>query len=121
MPQIGSTLCTFLRGTPPAQKQRVELWEVPGVDGYGAQLTGRGDAPFRLQAVLLSNASGCRTWGAALMALQGQVVSLTNDLGFTASGCLITRVSPLQVTTAWQPGTAITHRGEIEIEGVVVG
>jgi len=119
MAQIGGVGCTFVRGHCPAKKMRLALWQVPGIDGFGAQRMGYGDSHFQVVAVLYSNAIGLQLWKQSLENLQGTIVSITNDLGITSAGCLIAHVGPLQSMAARAPG-GITHRGEIIIEGVVV-
>lgn len=118
MAQIGTVVCTFVRGHCPRPKMRLMLWTVPGVDGYGAQAVGYNDAPFEVAAVLYSNAVGLEAWKNAMEGLQGTIVSIVNDLGVTRPGCLITKVSPMR-SMAVRAAGGITQRGEIVIEGVV--
>ena len=119
MARIGTVLCTFVRGHCPAPKMRLELWRIPGLDGYGAQALGLNDSPFQITAVLFSDASGLGQWKAALEALQGSIVTITNDLGASFQRCLITKLSNMTSTAALAAG-GITQRGEIQIEGVVL-
>ena len=118
MAQIGSVNCTFVRGSPPTPKMRMELWRVPGVNGYGAQALGLSEAEFKIIAVFYSNAAGVENWKNSLEELQGQIVTIINDLGATFVNCLLTKVGNMKNTAAVVAG-GITQRGEIEIEGVV--
>lgn len=117
MAQIGNILCTFVRGNPPAAKNRMNLWQVPGVAGYGAQIVGT-DGAFGVVAVLFSNAAGIELWKTAIEALPGTIVTIVNDLGVSTPRCLVAKVSPLRVQAARAAG-GITQRGEFTIEGVV--
>ena len=118
MASIGGVTCTFVRGSPPAPKQRVMLWRVAGIDGYGAQRMGLNDSPFEVTAVIYTNAVGLQIWKTALENLQGTIVSITNDLGVSFTRCLVTGVSPMQSMAALAAG-GITQRGEITVVGVV--
>jgi hypothetical protein len=119
MASIGGVTCTFVRGHPPYPKERVLLWTAPGIDGVGAQQVGRNDAEFQVQAVLYSSAPGILAWKLAIEALQGTLVTIVNDLGIAFTRCLIAKVSNMRSQAAKVPGTTITQRGEIIIEGVV--
>jgi len=118
MASIGGVTCTFVRGHPPTPKQHVVLWRVPGIDGYGAQRMGLHDSPFEVVAVLYTNAAGLALWKTSMEALQGTLVSITNDLGISSTRCLITNVSPMRSMAALAAG-GITQRGEITVTGVV--
>lgn len=119
MAQIGGITCTFVRGNCPTPKMRIDLWRVPGLDGYGAQALGLNDSPFEVTAVLYSNAAGIDLWKESIEALQGSIVGLTNDLGVTFLNCLITKVGNMRSSAALAAG-GITQRGEIAVEGVVL-
>jgi len=119
MAYVGSVLCTFVRGNCPSPKMRLEVWTVPGVNGYGAASMGRNDSPFEVVAVLFSNAVGVQLWKTQMESLQGTIVSITNDLGVTTANCLITKVGNMHSMAALAPG-GITQRGEIPVSGVVL-
>lgn len=119
MAQIGGVLCTFVRGNCPNPKMRIELWRVPGLDGYGAQALGLNDSPFEVTAILYSNKAGVELWKDSIEGLQGSIVSITNDLGSTTQNCLILKISNMRPMAAIAAG-GITTRGEIIVEGVVL-
>jgi hypothetical protein len=118
MASIGAVLCTFVRGHAPRVKTRLELWRVPGLNGYGALVLGQNDSEFEFTAVCYSSAMGVLDWKLQIEALQGQIVSIINDLGITYSNCLITKLGNLRSAAALAPG-GITQRGEMQIGGVV--
>jgi hypothetical protein len=117
MPSIGGIACTFVRGDAPLPKQRVMLWHVPGIDGYGAQRMGLGDSEFQFRCIAYGTVSAVGAWAIAVQALQGQLVTIVNDWGTSYPRCLICRASPPRYTTA-KIGTT-QARGEIIVEGVV--
>ena len=118
MASIGLVSCTFVKGTIPLLKMRVETWQVPGVDGYGAQLVGYGNAEFSVRAIGYGMFSVINSWAASLESLQGTVVTIVDDWGATSPYCLITRVHTPEFRAAW--GTHGDCRGEVRIEGVRV-
>jgi len=120
MASIGAVSCDLLSGEPPALKQRSEIWNVPGIDGYGVQVLGTGDAPFALRAVYFGTIAAVSAWAVALQALQGTVATVVNDAGVIYTRCFLASVGPLRRSAARRPGTAVASRGEIEIEGVRV-
>lgn len=120
MAAIGAITCSHVKGEVPPQAERAEVWQVAGIAGYGVLLLGKGDSEFRLTAVLYSSAAGTKTWEASLKALQGTIVSITTDYGTIHANCFLARVGTMRRQAAYHPGTAITQRGEIEIEGIVV-
>lgn len=116
MASVGGLACSIVRGNLTAKKIRTNVWEVAGINGYGAQQAGYGDSPFRVTAVLYSTAAGVQTWANLLAAMQGSVVTIINDWGNTFTGCLLVRVSEPQKTPAVGAGGC---RGEVILEGVV--
>jgi hypothetical protein len=121
MASIGYVTCTFVRGNPPRLKQRTKIWQTAGVDGYGARHLGASEAPWQLVTVLYSTAEGLLAWKNALESLQGQVVTIINDLGLSFTQCLIVGLSEMKSEAAVVPGETITQRGEIAVAGVTVG
>jgi len=116
---IGAISCTFVRGCLPPLRAEADVWRVAGIDGYGIHLLGDGDAAGRLLVSLLSNDAGVDTWAAFLHALQGEIVTVVNDHGDTTTNVFLAAVGNLRKSAAYQPGGAVTTRGEIEIEAIV--
>ena len=113
---IGGVGCDMLKGDLPALKTRLEVWQVPGLDGYGAIDLGLGDARGEVRAIKHDTPAAVYAWVAAIEALQGTVVNMIMDWGITYTQVLIERVSAPQVTAAIGYGGA---RGEIAIQGVI--
>ena len=110
-------LCTFLHGQPPERlKERVSTWGLPGLDGYGAQRMGLGNAPFAFVAVLYGTEAAIDTWIIRIASIQAQIVSVRDDWNKPHFKLLVTRVEEPQKTPA------ISHlgtvRGEVQISGV---
>jgi hypothetical protein len=110
---IGTVACDFLHGVLPGLKARVQTWSVPGVNGYGAQLLGLGDSDFQLIAVRYGNLSTVGQWEAAIEALQGAVVAISDEFGWHHPRCLIERVQDPLVVAAWPKGV----RCQVQIYG----
>lgn len=120
MPSAGSVTCDLLSGPAPELRERVETWQVPGIDGYGAQKLGKGDAEYTFRAVLFGTAADIDAWYVTVQALQGTIVTVTDDWATAAGTILVTKVSQLRKTTAKgvKGGVAFQARGEVLIEGV---
>ena len=104
----------------PTPKMRSEVWQVPGINGYGLALLGVGDSAFTLQAILYGTLAECGSWAASIQALQSAIVAVTNDLGQTYSQVFLIKTETPIVQPRRKPGTTITHRAEIEIKAILV-
>lgn len=120
MAGIGGVSCDMVKGNARGLKQRVEVWQLPGIDGYGAHKVGQGDAEFSFLGIKYDTAANVQSWVAAIEALQGTVVSIVDDWGVTFTPCLIVSVGRPRRMAAVRPGSSYTCRGEIEVLGVVV-
>lgn len=112
MAAVGSVTCTFVRGVSPSLRSRVDTWQLPGIDGYGVQLLGRGDTEWMFEAVLYDDEGDVSTWYTQLEALQGTIVTVVDDWGDSYTNILLVRVSQLDKTIAVPNGA----RGEVRIE-----
>lgn len=116
MAAVGGVTCDYVSGGRGGLKTRGEVWDVPGVDGFGARTLGQGKSSFRYTLKRIAAEASVLTWGASIEALQMTVVSITDDWGDAVSNCLITAVSPL-VKSAEIPNGCI---GVMVIEGVIL-
>ena len=120
MSSVAGVNCTMVHdrdGTiPSVVRELSESWHVPGLDGIGLQLVGRGDAEFSVEAVLYSNDAGVDLWAASLYALQGTIGSIVDDHGDTYTYCFIRSVANVVKTVAMMSG-GITTRGAVQISG----
>src|SRR5579864_706975 len=93
---IGGINVDIMRGLPALLRLRTETWVVPGLDGYGAQTLGKGDAEFDLATILYvtgaTPSDDANTHIAACLALQGTVISLTDDRNDVYTGILVVKV-----------------------------
>lgn len=98
MATIGGISVDILKGLPLLKKERVETWVVPGLDGYGAQTLGQGDSEYDLVSVLYIVGANpnddANTHIDACTALQGTVISLTDDWGDGYTKVLVVKVDP---------------------------
>jgi hypothetical protein len=104
---IGGVSCTFLKGAKASLKTRVAVWEVPGLDGYGVMTLGKGSAGFAYTAWKIGTDSDVETWVASLEALQGTIVSATDDWNQTRTNLLVESVGAPQKTTELGNGGCI--------------
>src|SRR6185295_15630331 len=80
MSSIGAQQFDIMRGPAATLSPRLDIWEVPGLDGYGAQLLGAGNGKRELTTVSyqtnINNAAafvlGCRL-------VVGTVVTVVDD------------------------------------------
>ena len=123
MATIGGVTCTFLHGASSPLKASLEIRHPPGRDRLAAQDLGKGDSGFRFRAVAFAaDAAAAATFIAAIEALQGTVVSATDDLGASHTNLLVEAVSPplRQGRRFISSGAAVNGiRVEIAVEGRV--
>lgn len=99
MASIGDLDVDILRGRPVQLKNRVELWEREGYDGYGARLNALGHGEFQLLSVVYvhgnnanTNEANAEAHIADAAALQGTVVEIEDDFGETYGNVLVKRM-----------------------------
>lgn len=114
---IGSVSCDMLKGVPRGLKTRLDVWQVPGLNSYGAQNLGTGDATFTFIAIKYDTDANIDTWKASIEALQGTLVSAENDHSDTFTLLLVTAVGALAKKGVIYGGAARV-RGMIRISGV---
>ncbi len=89
---VGAVAIDFLRGNIAPQTQRVEAWFIPGRTGMGAQLMGSNQNRFAYRAVLYGTPAAVETRLVSLAAVQGTVVTITDDFGKARTNCLVMQV-----------------------------
>ncbi|MCL2647730.1 MAG: hypothetical protein FWD61_12090 [Phycisphaerales bacterium] len=94
MSSIGTISFDIMRGLPALLKSRVDTWEVPGVDGYGAQLLGKGDAEFDLVTISYLGVGNSPNNEAQFhilncAAMQGTIQTIVDDWGDSYANILI--------------------------------
>lgn len=83
----------IMRGVPAHLKTRVDVWEVPGVDGYGAQTLGQGDAEFELMTVnYCADNTEANGVIASAEGMQGAMCLVHDDFGDDYDNVLVTHV-----------------------------
>ncbi len=119
---LGAVACDLINEREAAHtlRTRVETWQNPGIDGYGAQTLGRGDAGIRFQAVKYDTLANIETWIGNIEAVQGTVVSVTDSSNVTFTNVLVTAVRVVDRSAAVIPGSTVTMRAELSVEGVKV-
>ena len=116
MAYVGNVFCDYVHGWPQVAAERVSVWEVPGIDGYGGGLTGLGDSEFEVRAVRFALRDYVELWSRQVKLLQGSIVTLACDGNVYRQGCLIQHVSEVQLQAAAPYGC----RGEVSVRGLVL-
>lgn len=121
MATLGSVTCDIINEREAAHtlRQRTETWQTPGVDGYGAQTLGRGDSAIRFEVVKYDNRDNLETWIGNVEAVQGTVVSITDNDGVVFTNVLVTAVRVVERHVAYIPG-GTNRRAKLSIDGVKV-
>ena len=92
---IGTIATDIIHGLPQDTKMRVDVWEVPGINGYGAQQLGLADAEFALKSVkyiLSTDAVDPDTYVDNCNAAEGSIQTVTDDWGDPYPNILIKHV-----------------------------
>jgi hypothetical protein len=106
MGTINGITCSKLSGHPRPQQERIEQFEIPGIDGVGLHLFGKGDGMWQAELVYYDTGANVDLWYQLVVASVGQIVSVTNDWNTTASDVLVLQVGPMQKTVAIGEGGA---------------
>ena len=117
---VGGVSCDFVRHRPGVrgQQKRVQIWEVPGYDGFGALIMGKSGALFAFTVIKFGTGAQVQTWIDAVEAKKGSLVTIEDDWGTEHTGCLIRRMGTPAKEAAHIPGSAIEAWGQMVIEGV---
>lgn len=116
---VGNVSCDIVDASVNSLKSVIETWRVPGLDGYGAQDLGKGNAPWQARAVEYDTSANIETWFAAIEALEGSVISLETGPGTAViySSLLVLDVRRVRRKTVLYEGNDRV-RGEIALTGV---
>ena len=117
---VGGVECTKVEGFFPIQREESETWRLPGVDGYGILLTGRGDGETTFKAVLFSSRNGVLLWAREIEVMQGMIITIINSQGESYDYCFIKRVAVAEPRAGVIPGTAVTTRGELTLTVLIL-
>jgi hypothetical protein len=123
MATIGNVTCSLVKGGVRNKKLRTEVWQTPGVDGYGAMLLGLGDSQFAFIAVVYAAYPlDIIAWVQSIEALQGQVITVVDDWDVVYEQLLVTQVGMPKRSPAYGTADGINYevRGEIQIQGIVL-
>lgn len=122
---IGAVQCSRVIGHARPQATRVQVWQVPGLDGYGAHLLGDGNSESSFIAVafgrdtVVSGVIHLPTWYTALRETQGTIVTIVNEQNLSFANQLIVEVGEPQRRTA-DDLHQITARFQVPIRTITV-
>jgi hypothetical protein len=106
MASIGNVACSIVRGNRTPQQERIETFEIPGIDGVGIHKYGKGGGQWQAEAAYYSSGANVEAWYVSLCELQGQIVIVINDWAVTIPDVLVLQVGPLQKMVAEGEGGA---------------
>jgi len=111
---IGGITCDWVKGIAPSGKMRLDVWQVPGISGYGAQKLGAGDSACAFRCIRVLSSANLDTWEASIEALQGAIVTVVNDRGKTYTRFLVSRIGIPQRVPAYP-----NEKSTIIVQGVI--
>jgi len=112
MGTINGITCSKISGHPRPQMERIERFEIPGIDGVGLHLYGKGDGQWMAELVYYESGGNVDAWYLQIAALVGSIVTIVNDWNTTSTDVLVGDVSPLQKIVAIGEGGA---RGSCQV------
>lgn len=113
-----NVVCDLLHGTAPALTEQVDTWRVPGIDGIGAQKTGKAAELYVFVAVKYGTSAEVETWYAELQSQVAKICTVTDDWATAVTNILINHVPQLSKTAARLAASATSNcRGEVHIQG----
>ncbi len=113
---FGGIACNFLRGTQASPKTRLDVWQRPGIDGYGAIDLGKGDSKTEFILVAFGLYAATIGWGISIEDKQGAVVTVVNDWAESMANFLVEKVGLPQVQ--YFKSSLGDARAEIRVSGV---
>ena len=99
-PQIGSIGCARVSGVKNPPGQRLDVWQVIGIDGVGVQLKGPGLGRSTFKVIQFGPAPLLQQWLIDLKALVGTYQTIENDNGQSFGNMIIETISEPQRRTA---------------------
>jgi hypothetical protein len=116
---IGSVTCDFVKGYAATLSEALQTWQVPGLDGVGAQRLGRHTGRFQFRAIKYDTLANVEAWGYSLEALTGSVITAEDDRGIAYAGLLVQEVVLNQEGPKRLLGAGYDYRHEALVAGVV--
>jgi len=93
-PSGGSPIaCDILRGNFRPLVERLDIYNTPGVNGYGVQKLGKKDSPFIFKAIKYGSEATVETFATNIAALQGQICTFEDDWGQVRVRMLVAETS----------------------------
>lgn len=115
---IGGIDVAIVRGLPQRMRPRVQTWEVPGLNGYGAAKLGNGNAPFEFSTITYADSfDGANDVIDAMLPLQGTIVSIFDDWGDEYENVLLIEGVPSKMPLIWE-GNANAVRVTVQWKAV---
>lgn len=98
---VSGISCDVVRGDAQGKMTRVELWQMAGLDGYGAIDLGLGDGRGQFEVHKLGTIVAVNAWITLINALKGgNPITIVNDWAVTFANFEITEISQPEITVA---------------------
>jgi hypothetical protein len=120
MASFGGVTVDILRGVPTPLRERVVFWQLTGIDGVGAQLTGKGNDGSELILMRFGSNATVNSWWASINAKLGQLITITDDFGDSYTNVLVQFVGVLEKSAAaWSAGSFSDQLGVLRTQVVI--
>lgn len=116
---IGGETVNILRGIPQKLTARVDKWEVPGLDGYGAQTSGSGKGEIEFTSITYcASNSAANTHINNCLNKVGTVVTVVDNFGDSHPNMLVEAVNVAQAKKLmiWTDSGGTTHTSAVRVE-----
>lgn len=122
MSSINGIASDIMKGLPRYNTMRIERWQIPGVDGFGAMSMGFGNGQSTLQFIKFGSNAVVEAWATLMETLPGsQPVSIVDDYGDNHVGFLVVGVTNRIKSAAGHSNGALTdQRCEIGVTVIQV-
>lgn len=117
MAGIGGVTCSRVIGARRKPSMRMDIWQIPGLNGYNVHKLGTGNGETTWKAVHFGTEGSLQAWYQNLSDTVGTIVSIVNEQGATATNQLIQAVGEPTKRTAWD-GVGNSMRWEVNITSI---
>jgi len=112
-----TTTWDMIKGRAQGRQERLETWQVPGVDGYGAQRLGVGESPLFFRLIKFDSIATLNTLYGNLLPAKKYPVTITDDRGIVYTNCIIEMVGEFDPVVAYNPAAPTNFRVEVIVQG----
>jgi len=118
MASIGGVSTLMVKGEGVDNSERLDIYQVPGHDGYGAQKLGQGDSRWAFRGIHIDTLANVNTWIGLMLSAKSAVISIVDDFGTTHTNLLVNEVTFPQRQVVYYNATLLV-RVEMVLRGIV--